>query len=155
MDCQTHCEAAFYGLMQSSANDRFHAQSLDGQANNRITVMKYKRSQRVSELLKREISHIIFYTIKDPAVKPVTVTFVKVTDDLKHANIYYRVLGDESVKAEALRGLERAKSYIRFEIGQRTELRFVPEIEFFYDTDLDEAERIELLLHRIKESDVE
>ncbi|MDZ7332040.1 MAG: 30S ribosome-binding factor RbfA [candidate division KSB1 bacterium] len=116
--------------------------------------MKYKRSQRVSELLKREISQIIFFTLKDPAIKPVTVTFVKVTDDLKHASIYYRVLGDESAKAGASKGLERAKRFIRFEIGQRTELRFVPEIEFFYDEGLDEAARIELLLHQIKESDV-
>ncbi len=152
---QARGEAGADGLMQTAANDCFHSLSLTGQAKKSSTIMKYKRSQRVSELLKREISHIIFSNIKDPAVKPVTVTFVKVTDDLKHANIYYRVLGDESVKAGALKGLERAKSYIRFEIGQRTELRFVPEIEFFYDTGIDEAERIELLLHRIKETDVE
>ncbi len=117
--------------------------------------MKYKRSQRVSELLKREVSHIIFFSLKDPALKPVTVTFVQVSDDLQHAKIFYRVLGDEAMKDEALQGLERAKKHIRFEIGQRTELRFVPDIEFFYDTGLDEAERIELLLQRIKEPDSE
>lgn len=115
--------------------------------------MKFKRSLRVSELIKREISAIIFFTIKDPSIKSVNVTFVKVTDDLKHAKIYYRVLGDDQAKDNANKGLERAKSFIRSEIGQRTDLRYVPEIEFFYDSGMDEAEHIELLLKKIHKPD--
>ena len=116
--------------------------------------MKIKRSLRVSELIKRELSAIIFFAIKDPAVKSVNITFVKVTDDLKHARIYYRVLGDDKAKDNATRGLQRAKSFIRSEISHRTDLRYVPEIEFFYDTGLEEAEHIEMLLKKIKEPDV-
>ncbi len=112
--------------------------------------MKFKRSLRVSELIKRELSAIIFFTIKDPAIKPVNITLVKVTDDLKHARIYYRVLGDDQAKDNAQKGLERAKSFIRSEIGHRTDLRYVPEIEFFYDTGLDDAEHIEMLLKKIQ-----
>lgn len=114
--------------------------------------MKFKRSLRVSELIKREISTIIFFTIKDPTVKSVTITFVKVTDDLKHAKIYYRVLGDDQAKDAALKGLERAKNFIRAEIGHRTDLRFVPEIEFFYDNSMDAAEHIDALLKKIHNS---
>jgi ribosome-binding factor A len=115
--------------------------------------MKFKRSLRVSELIKREISAIIFFTIKDPAVKSVNITFVKVTDDLKHARIYYRVLGDDQAKDNALKGLDRAKNFIRSEIGHRTDLRFVPEIEFIYDNSMDDAEHIESLLKKIHKSD--
>lgn len=111
--------------------------------------MKYKRSLRVSELIKREISAMIFFTLKDPAIKAVNITFVKMTDDLKHARIYYRVLGDDQAKDDALKGLERAKNFIRSEIGHRTDLRFVPEIEFFYDSGTDDAEHIDLLLKQI------
>ena len=116
--------------------------------------MKFKRSLRVSELIKREISAIISFTIKDPTIKLVNITYVKVTDDLKIARIYYRVLGDDLAKDKAKKGLERAKSVIRSEIGHRTDLRYVPEIEFFYDTGLDDAEHIELLLKKIQKSDV-
>jgi ribosome-binding factor A len=112
--------------------------------------MKFKRSLRVSELIKRELGAIIFFTIKDPAVKSVNITFVKVTDDLKHARIYYRVLGDDQAKDNALKGLERAKSFIRSEIGHRVGLRYVPEIEFFYDSGMDDAEHIESLLKQIQ-----
>jgi ribosome-binding factor A len=115
--------------------------------------MKFKRSLRVSELIKREISDIIFFTLKDPAVKAVNITFVKMTDDLKHARIYYRVLGDDQAKDSTLKGLDRAKNYIRAEIGHRTELRFVPEIEFFYDNSMDDAEHIESLIRKIHKSD--
>jgi ribosome-binding factor A len=115
--------------------------------------MKYKRSQRVSELIKREISTIVSFIIKDPALKTVTITFVKVTDDLKHAKIYYRVLGDDQEKENASKGLERAKKFIRLEIGHRTELRYVPEIQFYYDAGMDEASHIEQLLKKIQDSE--
>ena len=115
--------------------------------------MKVKRSLRVSELIKREISAILFFTIKDPSIKSVNITFVKVTDDLKHAKIYYRVVGDDQAKDSALKGLERAKSFIRSEFGHRTELRYVPEIEFFYDTSIDHAEHIEMMIKKIHKSD--
>lgn len=116
--------------------------------------MKYRRSLRVSELIKRKVSDIIMFTIKDPWVKSVTITFVKVTDDLKHAKIYYRVLGDEQSLDHATKGLERAKNFIRSEILQRTELRFVPEIQFLYDTGMDEAEHINLLLKQINQPEI-
>jgi len=115
--------------------------------------MKFKRSLRVAELIKREVSAIIFFTIKDPAIKTVNVTAVKMTDDLKHARIYYRVMGDDQAKDNALKGLERAKNFIRAEIGHRIGLRFVPEIEFCYDAGLDDADYIERLLKKIHNPD--
>lgn len=111
--------------------------------------MKFKRSSRVAELIKREISLIITGTIKDPGVKTVTITHVDVTDDLKIAKIYYRVIGDEQSKDDAMRGLERANKFIRAEIGHRLELRYVPEIHFYYDSGLDNAYHIEKLLHEL------
>jgi len=115
--------------------------------------MKYKRSLRVSELIKREVSTIIAVSVKDPWIKAVNITFVKMSDDLKHAKIYYRVLGDQETRDHANVGLERARKFIRAEIGHRTELRYVPEIQFFYDKGMDEAAYIELLLQKIHNSD--
>jgi len=112
--------------------------------------MKYKRSLRVSELIKREISTLISLKIKDPWLKSVILTHVKVSDDLKYAKIYFRVIGKEDSKEKALKGLERATKFIRAEIGNRTELRYVPEIQFFYDTSIDYANHINLLLEQIR-----
>jgi ribosome-binding factor A len=111
--------------------------------------MKYKRSSRVAEFIRREISLMITVTIKDPGVKTVTITHVDVSDDLKIAKIYYRVIGDDQAKENAIKGLERANKFIRAEIGQRIELRYVPEIQFFYDSGLDNAYHIEMLLQKL------
>ncbi|UCE05811.1 MAG: 30S ribosome-binding factor RbfA [bacterium] len=115
--------------------------------------MKFKRSLRISELIKREVSSIIATTIKDPSIKSVNITFVKVSDDLKHAKIYYRVIGDDQTKANALKGLERAKKFIRSQIGNRTELRYIPEIQFHYDTGMDDAIHIDQLIKQIQNPD--
>lgn len=113
--------------------------------------MEYKRAQRVGELLKHEISHILSEDVKDPAVGMVTITAVTVTDDLKQAKVYVSVLGSQRVREKSLQGLERAKAFIRSEIRTRTDLKFVPELHFFYDNTLDYAEHIEDLLRRVKE----
>lgn len=115
--------------------------------------MKYKRSLRISELIKREVSAIIALTIKDQSIKSVNITFVKVSDDLKYAKIYYRILGDSQAKENAMKGLERAKNFIRAEIGNRTELRYVPEIQFHYDKGMDEAAHIDELIKKIYDTD--
>jgi len=111
--------------------------------------MKYKRSSRVAELIRREISLMLTGKIKDPDVKAVTITHVQVTDDLKIAKVYYRVIGDDQSKENAIKGLERAHNFIRAEIGHRIELRYVPEIQFFYDSGLDNAYHIEMLLQKL------
>jgi len=113
--------------------------------------MKYKRSTRIAELIKREISVLITEKIKDPGVKTVSITHVRVSDDLKIARIYYRVLGDDQSRENAKQGLERANKFIRAEIGHRIELRYVPEVQFFYDSGMDDALHIEMLLKKINE----
>jgi ribosome-binding factor A len=109
----------------------------------------YKRSQRVAEMLRHEISQIITQELKDPQIGITTVTAIKVTDDLKLAKIYVSILGDTETREKGLHGLERAKSWIRTEIGQRLDLKFVPELKFFYDETSDYAENIESLIKKI------
>lgn len=113
----------------------------------------YTRATRVKELLREEISQIITVELKDPLVGMTTVTEVKLTGDLKSARVYVNIYGDERTKKKTLRGLERAKKFIRAEIGQRTELKFVPEIKFVYDDSIDHAQNIESILEKIHRDD--
>ena len=99
--------------------------------------MKVKRSLRISELLKREISDIIANKVRDRLVKNIIITYVKVTDDLRYAKVYYRVLCDNPNQDKLVAALERVTKFIRLEIGNRVQLRFVPEIHFFYDSGMD------------------
>jgi ribosome-binding factor A len=111
----------------------------------------YKRSQRVAEALRHEISQIITQQLKDPEIGITTVTAIKVTDDLKLAKIYVSILGNQETRDKGLHALERAKSWIRSELGNRVDLKFVPELKFYYDETIDYAENIESLLKKINQ----
>jgi len=109
------------------------------------------RANRVGEQMKKELGEIISKKIKDPRIGFVTITDVHVTGDLQQATVYISVLGDEEQKADTLKGLAKAKGFIRSEIGQRIRLRKTPEISFEFDESIGYGNRIESLLKQIKE----
>jgi len=74
-----------------------------------------------------------------------------VTDDLKNAKIYYRVMGDEKAVHLAGKGLERAKGFMRSHLAKSLNLRYTPALQFFYDETADKADEVEKLLRDIAE----
>jgi len=80
----------------------------------------------------------------------VTVTGAKVTVDLRYADIYVSVLGDEEKRKKSMSGLARASGFIRSLIGKRIRLRHVPEIRFKLDESLIRAEKLDRLLEEIE-----
>src|SRR4051795_5070391 len=107
------------------------------------------RANRVGEQMKKELSDIIGRKIKDPRIGFVTVTEVQVSGDLQQAKVYISVLGDEEQKENTLKGLAKAKGFIRTEIGNRIRLRKTPEIIFEWDESIDYGHRIDTLLHQL------
>lgn len=102
--------------------------------------MNNKRINRISEEVKKVLSELIYNGLKDPRIKPMTtVTNVEVTRDLRFAKIYVSVLGDKKEKEESIAGLESAKGFIRKEIGNRIDLRYVPEPIFYLDESIEQA----------------
>jgi len=112
--------------------------------------MGFKRADRVSEAIKREVSVLLTQGIKDPGVHFVTVTLVDVAEDLRNAVIYVSVLGTEQDAEETMKALERAKSYVRKELGARLQLRYTPEIFFKRDDSLDNSLKIRNILNELK-----
>lgn len=113
--------------------------------------MRHKRSERVSELLKEEISKIIQFELKDPRLGFVTVTGVRLTDDLRDAKVFCGILGEPSVQRESLEALASAAPFIRRTLGPRCRLRFSPVITFHLDVTAERAARIEGLLRDVRE----
>lgn len=111
------------------------------------------RANRVGEQIKKELTDIIGRKIKDPRIGFVTVTDVEVTGDLQQAKVYISILGDETQKENTLKGLSKAKGFIRSEIGQRIRLRKTPEIIFEIDQSIDYGNRIDTLIHEIRQSE--
>ena|SRR5581483_8124861 len=112
--------------------------------------MSFKRAEKVSEAIKREISVMLTQEVKDPGIHFATVTSVETTDDLRDAKVYVSIFGDEETRAESMKGLDRAKGYLRHEIGQRLKLRYTPNLHFYLDTSLDHAMKIKGILNKIK-----
>jgi ribosome-binding factor A len=113
--------------------------------------MDYQRSDRVGDLLVEMIADVLSKEIRDPRVAAVAVTGAKVTKDLRHARVYFNLLGGRENRPEVLAGLKSATGFIRSRVAKQLKLRFVPTLEFFYDETEDEAERIENLLKQVKE----
>ena len=112
--------------------------------------MSFKRAERVSEAIKREVGVMLTREVKDPGIHFATVTGVEATDDLRYAKIYVSILGDEKTRKESMEGLNRAKGFLRGEIGRRLQLRYAPEIQFQLDTSLDHAMKIKGILNELK-----
>ncbi|MFQ6002334.1 MAG: 30S ribosome-binding factor RbfA [Candidatus Zixiibacteriota bacterium] len=111
--------------------------------------MQYKRAERVGDLIKKEISRIIQYELKDPGIGFVTITGVELSDDLKKAKIFYSVLGDEKAKKESSAALERACGFIQHEIGRKVRLKYTPAIYFCFDPSVEYGAHIEMLIKKI------
>ena len=107
----------------------------------------FKRSDRVSDQMKREIADILMRKIKDPRIGFVTVTDVELSHDLRNAKVFVSVYGGN--KEETFKGLKSACPFIRSELGRRMSMRCVPEILFRFDSTVEQGAHIMELLHEI------
>jgi len=113
------------------------------------------RATRVGEQMKKELGDILGRKLKDPRIGFLTVTDVEVSGDLQIAKVYISVLGDEKKREETLKGLAKAKGYIRSEIGNRIRLRKTPELHFEFDESVYYGNRIESLIAELNTKDHE
>ncbi len=113
--------------------------------------MKKLRQLKVESLLKREIATLILMEVKNPKVKFVTVTGVSLSHDLKIANVFVSVMGDDETKKKAIKGLKDTSKFLRHRIGENIDLRYNPEIKFELDNSIDEHARVDMLLQKIED----
>jgi ribosome-binding factor A len=111
-------------------------------------IMVNFRKDRVAELIREVISEIVTKRIKDPRVQGVTITDVKMSADLKSARVFFCSLGDGMVERHK-NGLESAEGFIRRELRNELDLKYIPQISFWYDTSFDNFHRINTLLKEV------
>ncbi len=111
----------------------------------------FKRVERVNQLLQEELGALLVNGVMDPRVGFVTVTEVRCADDLRSARVYVSVYGSDEQREQSLAGLQDAAGFLRRELKNRIRLRHIPQLTFAQDTTLDQAMRLEALLHAAKE----
>jgi ribosome-binding factor A len=115
-----------------------------------VTVKKdNRRSQRVADLVRAELSLLILTEAHDPDLRSVTITDVEMPPDLRSARVFFSCLGGEPDREKAAEALRRAAGYLRREVGQRCKLRYAPELSFHSDLSLERGARIEELLQQV------
>jgi len=115
-------------------------------------MLPYKRSQRVGDLIREEVADIIMYRLKDPRIGFVTVTGVDMAPDMKSARIYVSVLKEED-REVTLEILNSSKHFIRSLLAKRLSMKFIPTVEFRFDTSIEYGYKIDKLLKEIKDRD--
>lgn len=106
------------------------------------------RLDKVSSLIKEELSLIFLHKVQDQKFGIITVTNVKMSPDLRHTKVYLSVY-EKDKRNEVLEKVNDLKGMIRTELASRVQMRFVPDLHFFIDDTLDYVEKIEGLLKKI------
>ncbi len=106
----------------------------------------YPRSYRVADQIQQELSGLIRHSLKDPRLSPMlTITSVDVTRDLSFARVYYSVMNADE-RDDTQRALERSIGYLRRQLGSALSLRVVPQLQFHYDSSIEEGARMSALI---------
>ena len=109
------------------------------------------RAQRVGELIREEIAKLLQKGLKDPRVGFVSVMDVKMSADLKYADVFVSLFGDEKQKKSSLIALKNSEGWVRKQIGGAVRLRFTPEIRFREDSTIDNAYHLDDVFKQIAE----
>ncbi|HEX4954437.1 MAG TPA: 30S ribosome-binding factor RbfA [Thermoanaerobaculia bacterium] len=105
-----------------------------------------RRPERVADLLRAEISDIVRRELRDPRVGLATVSMVEVSSDLRHARVKLSILGSEEQRQASLEAVRHGAGFVRRLLGQRLDLRFVPELVFELDRGAEYSQRISDIL---------
>lgn len=115
--------------------------------------MSNMRAERVGEQMKQEIMDIVNNKVKDPRVGFLTITDVELTNDLSHAKVYLTVLGSNKEVDNTFKALEKAKGFIKSELGSRMRLRIIPDLTFEYDESIEYGNKIERMIQDLHKED--
>lgn len=114
--------------------------------------MKPSRIERLSALIKEEVSDIIL-KMKDPRIKFVTVTDVAISKDIKYAKIFISIMGEEEEKKTSFSVIKNATGFIRTELAHRLEIRRIPELSFVLDDSIERGVKLANYIEKIVHSD--
>jgi ribosome-binding factor A len=112
-----------------------------------------KRTERVADLIRRELADILMNRMRDPRLGFVSITGAEVTGDLSHAVVYLSSLDGAEGRVQVVKVLSNAVPFLRRELAPRLGLREVPTLRFKYDESIERGARIEDLLRKIKDGE--
>ncbi len=108
------------------------------------------RATRIGERIREDLAEILIYKMQDPRLSGITITEVKIDNELTYADIYYSAVEGSERSVEIQAGFEHAQGFLRTELAQKVELRHFPRLRFHWDPSFERAERIDRLIAEIR-----
>ena len=113
------------------------------------------RARKLADRIRVVIAEALETGIKDPRLGFITITDTRVTPDLREANVFYTVYGDDVARAETAAALDSAKGVLRAEVGRQCRLRFLPTLTFTADAVPEAGRQIDDLVAQVRAADAE
>lgn len=109
----------------------------------------YSRTDRVGQQIIKILAKVLQKGIGDPRLESAIVTGIKMSPDLKNAKVYFTCQGGSENKETVAAGFGSARGFLKRTLAKELNLRYMPELKFFYDESFDYGERIEQVLKAI------
>lgn len=118
---------------------------------------EFNRTQRVADALRKELSTLIQFQLRDPRLSMVSVTDVEVSRDLAHARVFYTSMDAETVEdaKECTVVLNKAAGFLRSQIARSNTMRSTPALKFIYDSSVGRGRQLSQLIDDAVTSDRE
>ncbi len=111
--------------------------------------MPSRRAQKAAEAIREVVGMTILAELKDPRIRDVTVTFVEVSADLRHAKVHVSVMGDEAKQRLSLQGLQNAAGFLQAKCASRIDARYTPRLVFLLDQGVKRSIEISRILKEV------
>lgn len=111
---------------------------------------KSTRPERIAEAIQHELSLLLLQKVRDARISQVTVSKVQMSPDLKRAKVYFLVPRGVS-SAKAMKGMERARGFFRSSLARAMNLRYTPDLVFFYDHQNEKVERLDQIFAELNQ----
>lgn len=95
----------------------------------------------------------ILTQLQDPRIRDVTVTYVEVSPDLRHAKVHVSVMGDQTKQDLSLRGLQNAAGFLQQKVGKRVDTRYTPKLKFILDQGVKHSLEVARILNELLPDD--
>ncbi len=111
--------------------------------------MSSRRVLKAAEAIRQVVSMAILTELRDPRIRDVTVTYVEVSADLRHAKVHVSVMGDDAKQKLCLYGLESAAGFLQQKVGRRIDTRYTPHLKFVLDQGVKHSVAVARILNEV------
>ena len=105
------------------------------------------KQERIATIIRKNVSEIIQFQIRDPRLGFVSIPEVRVSKDFSYATVYVSFINENDIES-SMEVLNKAKGFIRTELAHKLDTRRVPEIRFILDEGYKKEQRIDELLNK-------